>query len=133
MTILQKRPYISPIAVLWFRIRMDPHQIVRQDPDPHHSNQLDPDPHPVPQKMISGTRICINLQNTSQNLWNMSPFKHFSKVLSLYMEARIEVRIRIRIKVKGRIRIKVTSRIRGIKVTSRIRIRIKVMRIRNTA
>jgi hypothetical protein len=58
-------------------------------------------------------------------------------VLSLYLEARI----RIRIKVKGRIRnrIKVTSRIRTgvrMKVTSRIliriRIRIKGMRIRNT-
>jgi hypothetical protein len=41
--------------------------------------------------------------------------------MSLYLEARI----RIRIKVKGRIRVR-------IKVTSRIRIRIKVMRIRHT-
>jgi hypothetical protein len=50
-------------------------------------------------------------------------FEHFFKVLSLYLEARI----RIRIKVKGRIRIKVTSWIRiRINVTSRIRIPIKV-------
>jgi hypothetical protein len=56
----------------------------------------------------------------------MSLFEHFSKVLSLCLEARIRIWIRIRIKVKGRIRIR-------IKVTSRIRLRIKVMRIRNTA
>jgi hypothetical protein len=52
-------------------------------------------------------------------------YKAIFKVLSLYLEARI----RIRIKVKGRIRTR-------IKVASRIRIRIKVksrMRIRNTA
>jgi hypothetical protein len=41
----------------------------------------------------------------------MSLFKHFFKILSLYLEARI------RIKVKSRIRIR-------IKVTSKIRIRI---------
>jgi hypothetical protein len=39
---------------------------------------------------------------TSQNVWKMSLFQHFFKVLSLHLEARI--RIRIRIKVKGRIR-----------------------------
>ncbi len=46
-------------------------------------------------------------------------FKYFFKVLSLYLEARI------RIKVKGRIQIR-------IKVTSRIQICIKVMRISDT-
>ncbi len=51
---------------------------------------------------------------TSQNLWNVSLFKHFFKVLSLYLETRI--RIHICIKVQGRIRIR-------IKVKSRIRIR----------
>jgi hypothetical protein len=50
----------------------------------------------------------------------MSLFEHIVKVLSLYLEARI----RIRIKVKGGIRIR-------IKVTSRIRIRINLMRISN--
>jgi hypothetical protein len=59
-----------------------------------------------------------------------SLFKHFFKILSLYLEARIRIWLRIRIKVKGRIRIRLRIRI---KVTSRIRIRIKVMRIRNTA
>jgi hypothetical protein len=61
---------------------------------------------------------------TSQNVWNLSLFDYFFKVLSFFLEAKI----RIRIKVKGRIRIR-------IKVTSRIRIqvRIKVMWIRNTA
>jgi hypothetical protein len=49
--------------------------------------------------------------------------RYFFKVLSIYFEARI----RIRVKGEGRIRIR-------IKQTSRIRIqsRIKVMRIRNT-
>jgi hypothetical protein len=42
----------------------------------------------------------IQMQMTSHNVWNMSLFKHFFKVLSLYLEARI--RIRIRIKVKGK-------------------------------
>jgi hypothetical protein len=40
--------------------------------------------------------IRINLQMTSQNVWNMSLFEHFFKVLSLYLEARIRVRIRIK-------------------------------------
>jgi hypothetical protein len=32
-------------AVLWIRIRMDPHQIEKQDSDPQQSDKLDPDPH----------------------------------------------------------------------------------------
>ncbi len=69
---------------------------------------------------------------TSQNVWTMSLFEHFFKILSLYLEARI--RIRSRIKVTRRIRnlIQILIQIR-IKLTSRIWIRIKVMRIRNTA
>jgi hypothetical protein len=51
---------------------------------------------------------------TSQNVWNMSLFEHCFKVLSLYLDDRI----RIRIKMKGRIRIRIS-----IKVTSRIQIR----------
>ncbi len=50
----------------------------------------------------------------------MRLFEHFFKVLSLYLKARI----RIRIRVKSRIRIRM-------KVKGRIRIRINVMRIRN--
>ncbi len=50
-------------------------------------------------KVISWIRIRINLQMTSKNVWKMSLFVHFLKVLSLYLEARL--RIRIRIKVKG--------------------------------
>jgi hypothetical protein len=69
-------------------------------------------------KVISWIRIRINLQITRQNIWNMSLFKHFFKVFSLYLEARI--RIRIRIKVIGRIRIR-------IKVTSMIRIHIGIL------
>jgi hypothetical protein len=75
----------------------------------------------------SWIRSRIKLQMTCQNKWNMSLFEHFFKVLSLYLEARI----RIRIIFKGRIqiRIKVTIRIR---IRIRNRIRIKVMRIGNT-
>jgi hypothetical protein len=74
----------------------------------------------------------------SRNVWKLILFKHLFTVLSLYLEARILIRIRNRIKVTGRIRIriKLTSRIRiriRIKVTKRIRIRINVMRIRKTA
>jgi hypothetical protein len=86
-------------------------------------------------KVISWIQIPMNLKMKSQNVCNTSLFEHFFKVLSLYFEARI--RIRIRIEVKGRIRIrisiKVTSRIRiRIKVKGRIRIRVKVMLINNT-
>jgi hypothetical protein len=109
-------------AVLWIwmrlRIIMDPHHIVKL-------------------KVRIWIRIRINLQMTSENVWNMSLFEQFFSVLSRYLKARI--RIRIRIKVKGRIliririRIKVKSRIRiHIKMTSRIRIRIKAMRICNS-
>jgi hypothetical protein len=61
---------------------MDPHQIERWNPDPHQSDMLDPDPH--------------QFADDKQNVWNMSPFEHF---LSLYMEARIQIRIRIKEKV----------------------------------
>jgi hypothetical protein len=73
--------------------------------------------------VISWTRIRIgiSLQLTSQSVWKMSLFEHFSKVLSLYLEGY--VRIRIKVKKGVRIHIKGTSRIR----------RYKVMRIRNTA
>ncbi len=73
--------------------------------------------------MISWIKIWIriNLQMTSQNVWSTCLFVQFFKVLSLYLEARI----RIRINMKGKIRIR-------IKMTSRIRIHFNVMRIRNT-
>jgi hypothetical protein len=86
------------------------------DPDSNKSDTLDPGRLRI--KVISWIRI--NLQMTSQNVWNMSLFKHFLKVLSFYLEARIRIRIQIRIKVKVRIRIRI-----GIKVTSMIRIRIE--------
>jgi hypothetical protein len=43
-------------------------------------------------KVISWIRI--NLQKTSQNVWNMSHLSTFFKVLSLYLEARIRIRIK---------------------------------------
>jgi hypothetical protein len=64
--------------------------------DPHHFGNLDPhpDPHPHQKKIMIRIRIririkviswirnriliCINLQMTSQNVWNMSRFEHFS-------------------------------------------------------
>jgi hypothetical protein len=131
-------------------------------PDPHHFGNLDLHLYQIKNririKVISWirNRIRINLQMTSQNVlvWNMSPFKHFSKGLILYLEARIWIRIRTRIRIKSRIRIRIKklgsalntnqnpdphqiqTRIRiriRIRVISRIRIRIKVMRIHNTA
>jgi hypothetical protein len=51
------------------------------------------------------------LQMTSQNIWNISLFEHFFKVLSFYLEARIRVRVSIKVTGMIRTRIKVTSRI----------------------
>ncbi len=74
--------------------------------DPHNFGNLDP--HQIKIriririKVISWIRcrfrIRINLQMTRQNVWNMSLFEHFFKGLSLYLEARIWIRIRIRVK-----------------------------------
>jgi hypothetical protein len=66
-----------------------------------------------------------------QNVWYMSLFEHFSKVLGLFIW-KLGIQIRIRIKVKGKIPIRISFSIKG---TSKIRIhiRIKVTRIRNTA
>jgi hypothetical protein len=50
-------------------------------------------------KVISWIRIRIDLQKTNQNVWNMSLFEYFFKVLSLYLEARLRIRSRICIKV----------------------------------
>jgi hypothetical protein len=87
--------------------------------DPHHFGNLDR----IRIKEISWirnwSRIRISLQITSQNVWNLSLFLHFYKGLSLYLEARIWIRIRKRIRVISRIPI-------------RIRIRINVVRIHNT-
>jgi hypothetical protein len=55
--------------------------------DPHHFGNLDPqpDPHPHHEKfririnVISWIRVRVNLQMTSQNVWNMSLFWHFFK------------------------------------------------------
>jgi hypothetical protein len=84
--------------------------------DPHHFCNLDPHPDPhqhqlkikirilsrIRIKVIgwirNRIRIHINLQMTSQNVWNMSLYEHFFKGLSLYLEARIWIRIRIRVK-----------------------------------
>ena len=65
-------------------------------------------------------QICNNSQATSLNVWSMSIFEHFFKVLSLYLQDRIQIRIkvkcriRIRFKVKRWIRIRITGNI-GIK------------------
>jgi hypothetical protein len=65
-------------------------------------------------ELIGWIRIRITLQITSKTIWNMSLFELFFKVLSLYLEARVRIRI-------------------GIKGSSRIRIRTTKMRICNTA
>jgi hypothetical protein len=46
-------------------------------------------------------RIWVNLQMTSQKIWQMSLFEPFFKIFSIYLETRIGIRIRNRIKVKG--------------------------------
>jgi hypothetical protein len=87
-------------AVLWIRrirIRMDPHHFCNLDPHPHQIKKQDSDPH----QSDSWIRIRINFQMTSQNVRNMSLFEHFFKVLSLYLETRIWIRIRIRINKKS--------------------------------
>jgi hypothetical protein len=69
------------------------------------------DPHPIEGRI----RIRIILRMSSQNILNMSLFEHLFKVLSLYLEDRIQIRIRIKVKgrIRIRIRIKLTSRIQG--------------------
>jgi hypothetical protein len=91
MIILQNILYISPTAVLWIRIHVPygstsyPHQSDKLDPDSHQCDQLDPDP----------DSDLHQFADYKPNLWNMSPFKHFSKVLSIYLEARIQIRINV--------------------------------------
>jgi hypothetical protein len=98
---------------LWIQIRMDPHHFgnmdPHQDPHPHQiniririririSDKLGPEPEPDPH----------HFQMTSQNVWNMSLFVNFFKGLSLYLEAKIWIRIRIRVINRNRIRIWIT-------------------------
>ncbi len=113
-----RSPFVFPktpllFAVLWIRICicMDSHQMkggirikkiswLRTRIRIKVINRIqDPDPH--------------QFADDKPQCWNISLFEHVSKVLSLYLEARI--RIWIRIKVKSRIwiwiRIKVTGRI----------------------
>jgi hypothetical protein len=69
-------------AVLWIRIfRMDPHQFSNLDPHPHQIKiQIR-----IRIKVISWIRIRIwiriNLQMTSQNVWNMRLFEHIFRGL----------------------------------------------------
>jgi hypothetical protein len=50
-------------------------------------------------KVISWIRILIILKMTSKNVWKMSLFEHFFKVLSLYLEVWIRIRNRTKEKV----------------------------------
>ncbi len=67
--------------------------------DPHHFGNLDPE------SASKWIRIRIYLQMTSRNDWNMNLIQHFFKGLSLYLEARIWIRIRIKVISWIRIRI----------------------------
>jgi hypothetical protein len=74
---------------------------------------VDPDPHPRPFKIriririkVISWMIRINLQMTSQNVWNMSSFENFFKGFSPYLESRVWIHIRVR--VESRIRISIT-------------------------
>jgi hypothetical protein len=44
------------------------------DPDPHYLGDLDPHPDPHTHQIKIHTRIRINLQMSSQTVWNMSLF-----------------------------------------------------------
>jgi hypothetical protein len=53
---------------------------------------------------LKGTRrirTCLNLQMKSQKIWHMSQFEHFFNILSLYLEARIQIRIKVTIRSKS--------------------------------
>jgi hypothetical protein len=99
--------------VLWIRIW------IRKDP--HHFGNLDPhsDPHPRQKKCGSASkfisfirnriRIRINLQMSSQNVWN-EPILALFQGFEHFFEAMIWTRIRIRIWVKSRIRIRINKK-----------------------
>jgi hypothetical protein len=82
--------------------------------DPHRFGNADPHPHQIKIRIRISVRIRIqvirwvrnririNLQMTSQNVWDVSLLERFFKGLSLYWEGRIWIRISIR--VKSRIR-----------------------------
>ena len=61
----------------------DPHQIERKDPDPHQSDKLYPDPH----QFADDKPQCIEYE----------PIRAFFKVLSLYLEARIQIWIHTKV------------------------------------
>ncbi len=60
---------------------MDRHQIKRQDPDPdpHQSDKLEPD---------------LDLHQTADDKQNVCLFEQFYRVIILYLEARIRIRIK---------------------------------------
>ncbi len=57
--------------------------------------------------ILNRIQIRINLQMTSQNVWNMSLYEHFFKGFTLYLEARIWIRISIWVKNRIRMRIRI--------------------------
>ncbi len=98
------------LVLSYYTTLRKPEQCLNPDPDSHQSDKLDPDPHQFADSRPTGR--------------NVSLFEHFFKILGLYLEAKI----RIRIKVKGRIRIRIKE-----KGSIQIRVLIKVwIRIRNT-
>jgi hypothetical protein len=82
---------IHIIFVTWIRDRIHENPDPDQHPDPQQSEMLDPEPDP--HQFADDKPKCRNLRL----------FKHFSNGLSLYLEARIWIRIRIRIRVKSHI------------------------------
>jgi hypothetical protein len=79
------------MAVLWIRIRMDPHHFGNLDPHP------DPNPHQIKIRIRIRTQSdkldpepdAHQFADDKQNVWNMSLFLHFFKGLSLYLEATV--------------------------------------------
>jgi hypothetical protein len=101
------------IGVLWIRILVDPDHFGNLDPHPDPHQIKNPDLDQIKTriririKVINWIRVSINLQKTSQNVWNMNLFEIFFKGLRLYFEARIWIRIRIRVKSRIRVRIRI--------------------------
>ncbi len=83
-------------SALWIRNRMDQHQTEKKAAVRIRVNALSWIRIPIRIKVISWIRIPINLQMTSQNVWEMSLFEHFFKILRTYLEARIWIHIKVK-------------------------------------
>ncbi len=94
-----KYPSSSKYCWIWIRIRMNPHYFGNPDPHPHQIKIRIRIRIRIKVISLIRIRIHINLQMTTQNVWKMSLFEHFFKGLSLYLEAKIRIRVKSRIRI----------------------------------